>query len=116
MSLARKLLASLLVCGLAAVTLAAATWSSFSATTANPSNSFSAGTVAISDNDVQPGSPRRERSGKFVASEIFDQNICREFAADRTHVANGHARRLGLQKSCGAFGFGGEFGGKGRDA
>lgn len=52
MSLARKLLASLLVCGLAAVTLAAATWSSFSATTANPSNSFSAGTVAISDNDA----------------------------------------------------------------
>jgi hypothetical protein len=52
MSLTRKLLASLLVCGLAAVAVAAATWSSFSATTANPSNSFSAGTVAISDNDA----------------------------------------------------------------
>jgi hypothetical protein len=52
MSVARKLLASLVVCGLAAVAVAAATWSSFSATTANPSNSFSAGTVAISDNDA----------------------------------------------------------------
>jgi hypothetical protein len=52
MSLARKLLASLLVCGLAAVAVAAATWSSFSSTTANPSNAFSAGTVAISDNDA----------------------------------------------------------------
>ncbi|HEX6459364.1 MAG TPA: hypothetical protein VF032_10655 [Thermoleophilaceae bacterium] len=52
MTVARKLLASLLVCGLAAVAVAAATWSSFSSTTANPSNSFSAGTVAISDNDA----------------------------------------------------------------
>jgi hypothetical protein len=52
MSVARKVLASLLVCGLAAVAVAAATWSSFSATTANPSNSFGAGTVAISDNDA----------------------------------------------------------------
>jgi hypothetical protein len=52
MSTGRKLLASLLVCGLAALAVAAATWSSFSATTANPSNSFSAGTVAISDNDA----------------------------------------------------------------
>jgi hypothetical protein len=52
MSLTRKLLATLLVCGLAAVSVAAATWSSFSTTTANPSNSFSAGTVNISDNDA----------------------------------------------------------------
>jgi hypothetical protein len=52
MTFTRKLLASLLVCGLAAVAVAAATWSSFSATTANPSNAFSAGTVAISDNDA----------------------------------------------------------------
>ena len=52
MTFTRKLLASLLVCGLAAVAVAAATWSSFSATTANPSNSLSAGTVAISDNDA----------------------------------------------------------------
>jgi hypothetical protein len=52
MTLTRKLLASLVVCGLAAVAVAAATWSSFSATTANPANSFSAGTVAISDNDA----------------------------------------------------------------
>lgn len=52
MTVARKLLASVVVCGLAAIAVAAATWSSFSATTANPSNSFSAGTVAISDNDA----------------------------------------------------------------
>jgi hypothetical protein len=52
MSLARKLVATLLVCGLAAGVTVAATWSSFSATTTNPSNSFSAGTVAISDNDA----------------------------------------------------------------
>ena len=52
MTLIRKLLTSLVVCGLAAVAVAAATWSSFSSTTANPSNSFSAGTVAISDNDA----------------------------------------------------------------
>jgi hypothetical protein len=52
MSLARKLLATLLVCGLGAGTAAVATWSSFSSTTSNPGNSFSAGTVAISDNDA----------------------------------------------------------------
>jgi hypothetical protein len=52
MTLARRLLATLVVCGLAAVAVAAATWSSFSATTANPSNAFTAGTVAISDNDA----------------------------------------------------------------
>jgi hypothetical protein len=52
MSLVRKLLASLVVCGLTAVAVAAATWSSFSSTTANPSNAFRAGTVAISDNDA----------------------------------------------------------------
>ena len=51
MNLSRKLLASALVCGLAVLIAGAATWSSFAATTANPSNSFSAGTVAISDND-----------------------------------------------------------------
>ena len=52
MSLARKLLASAVACGLAVVVAGAATWSSFAQTTANPSNSFSAGTVAISDNDA----------------------------------------------------------------
>jgi hypothetical protein len=52
MSLARKLLASAVVFGLAVVVAGAATWSSFAQTTANPSNSFSAGTVAISDNDA----------------------------------------------------------------
>lgn len=52
MSLVRKLLLSALVVGLACTAMAAATWSSFSSTTANPSNSFSAGTVAIADNDA----------------------------------------------------------------
>jgi len=52
MSLARKLLASAVACGLAVVVAGAATWSSFAQTTANPSNSLSAGTVAISDNDA----------------------------------------------------------------
>jgi hypothetical protein len=52
MSLGRKLLASALVCGLAVLIAGAATWSSFASTTANPSNGFSAGTVAISDNDA----------------------------------------------------------------
>jgi hypothetical protein len=52
MSLGRKLLASVLVCGLAVGIAGAATWSSFASTTANPTNGFSAGTVAISDNDA----------------------------------------------------------------
>jgi hypothetical protein len=52
MTLARKLLAPLLACGLAAVAAAAATWSTFSSTTASPASSFSAGTVAIADNDA----------------------------------------------------------------
>jgi len=51
MSLGRKILASALVIGLAVLIAGAATWSSFASTTANPSNAFSAGTVAISDND-----------------------------------------------------------------
>jgi len=52
MSLIRKLLLSGLTLGLACIAVAAAAWSSFSSTTANPSNSFSAGTVAIADNDA----------------------------------------------------------------
>lgn len=52
MSLARKLLVSLAVVGMAATAIAAATWSSFSKTSANPSNSFSAGTVSLGDNDA----------------------------------------------------------------
>jgi hypothetical protein len=51
-SIARKLLVSLAVVGLAATAIAAATWSSFSKTSANPSNSFSAGTVSLGDNDA----------------------------------------------------------------
>lgn len=52
MTFARKLLVSLAVVGVAATAIAAATWSSFSKTSANPSNSFSAGTVAVGDNDA----------------------------------------------------------------
>lgn len=52
MSLLRKLLLSGLVLGLACVAVAGAAWSSFSSTTATPSNTFSAGTVAIADNDA----------------------------------------------------------------
>jgi hypothetical protein len=52
MNVARKLLVSLAVVGMAATAIAAATWSSFSSTSANPSNSFSAGTVSLGDNDA----------------------------------------------------------------
>jgi hypothetical protein len=52
MTRARKLLMSLIAVALTAMSIAAATWSSFSSTTANPSNGFSAGTVNISDNDA----------------------------------------------------------------
>ena len=55
MSLARRLLLSLVAVGLAAAAVTAATWSSFSRTSANPSNAFSAGTVDISDNDAGAG-------------------------------------------------------------
>jgi hypothetical protein len=51
MRLARRLLLSLVVIGVAAASVIA-TWSSFSQTTANPSNSFSAGTVNLSGNDA----------------------------------------------------------------
>ena len=77
MSVARKLLASLVVCGLAAVAVAAATWSSFSATTANPSNAFSAGTVAISDNDAGAG-----------AGVVYSGTLS-AFASTYTNYANG---------------------------
>jgi hypothetical protein len=52
MTLVRKLLLSGLTLGLACTAVAAAAWSSFASTTANPSNSFSAGTVAVADNDA----------------------------------------------------------------
>lgn len=52
MTRARKILMSLIAVALAAMSIAAATWSSFSRTTANPANGFSAGTVNISDNDA----------------------------------------------------------------
>jgi hypothetical protein len=51
MTLARRLLMTTIALAITAVAIAAATWSSFSATTANPSNMVSAGTVNIADND-----------------------------------------------------------------
>jgi hypothetical protein len=48
----RKLLLSLVVLGLLGSIAGWATFSAFSATTSNTGNSFSAGTVAISDNDA----------------------------------------------------------------
>lgn len=52
MSLVRRMLLSAMALGLACLAVAGAAWSSFSSTTANPSNSFSAGTVALADNDA----------------------------------------------------------------
>jgi hypothetical protein len=52
MSLGRKLLLSAVVLGLAGAFAGAAVWSAFSATSANPGNNFSAGTVSLSDNDA----------------------------------------------------------------
>lgn len=49
---ARKLFGTVLVAGLLASLAGFATWSAFSATSTNPTNSFAAGTVAISDNDA----------------------------------------------------------------
>jgi hypothetical protein len=47
----RKVLTSLLVVGITASVAAFGVFSAFSSTTSNPGNSFSAGTVNISDND-----------------------------------------------------------------
>lgn len=52
MKTSKKVLATLVVVGLAGSIIASAVFSAFSATTTNPGNSFSAGTVAISDNDA----------------------------------------------------------------
>lgn len=52
MNLARKLLLSLMLAAACCGSLTAATWSSFSQTTTNPGNGFSAGTVDLSDNDA----------------------------------------------------------------
>src|SRR3712207_5736447 len=49
---ARKVLGTVLVAGLLASLAGFATWSAFSATSTNPTNSFAAGTVAIGDNDA----------------------------------------------------------------
>ena len=51
-SLVRKVLGTVLVTGLLASLAGFATWSAFSATSTNPTNQFAAGTVAISDNDL----------------------------------------------------------------
>ena len=47
----RKLLGSMIVLGLVGVVAGVGTWSAFTATTSNPNNQFTAGTVAIGDND-----------------------------------------------------------------
>lgn len=51
MSRARKLLASALVLGIAGAVVGAGTFSVFSSTTSNASNTFTAGTVSLGDND-----------------------------------------------------------------
>lgn len=48
----RKLLGTLAVIGLAASLIAVGAFSAFSATTTNPNNTFSAGSVTIEDNDA----------------------------------------------------------------
>jgi Camelysin metallo-endopeptidase len=48
----RKILASLVVVGIAASVAAFGVFSAFSSSTSNPGNSFTAGTVNISDNDA----------------------------------------------------------------
>lgn len=52
MSLARKLILTLLVVGAVGLVAGLGTFSAFSSQTASPGNSFAAGTVAISDNDA----------------------------------------------------------------
>ena len=48
----RRVLLSLLVVGVAGAVAVVGTWSAFSATTGNAGNSFSAGTVHLTDNDA----------------------------------------------------------------
>ena len=52
MSRGRKTLLSLLLVGVVGTVASIGTYSAFSATTVNPGDSFAAGTVVISDNDV----------------------------------------------------------------
>jgi hypothetical protein len=52
MSRSRRLVLSALVLGAGGITAGAATFSAFSATTANPDNEFSAGTVVLADDDA----------------------------------------------------------------
>lgn len=52
MTRARKILMTLIAVSLAAMSIAAATWSSFSSAAANPANTVTAGTVNITDNDA----------------------------------------------------------------
>ena len=47
----RKLLLSALIVGVTGLIAGAASWSAFSSTTSNPSNTFQAGSVSLSDND-----------------------------------------------------------------
>jgi hypothetical protein len=52
MSRARRIILSALVLGAGGLTAGAATFSAFSATTGNPGNQFSAGTVTLADDDA----------------------------------------------------------------
>jgi hypothetical protein len=52
MSRARRIILSALVLGVGGLAAGAGTFSAFSATTGNPGNQFSAGTVALADNDA----------------------------------------------------------------
>ena len=52
MKTSKKVLATLVVVGVAGSIIASAVFSAFSATTSNPGNQFQAGTVSISDNDA----------------------------------------------------------------
>jgi hypothetical protein len=52
MSRTRRIILSAMVLGAGGLTAGAATFSAFSATTGNPGNQFSAGTVALADNDA----------------------------------------------------------------
>ena len=59
----RKTLLSLLLVGVVGTVASIGTYSAFSATTANPGDSFAAGTVVIADNDANaPCTRSRARS------------------------------------------------------
>lgn len=64
--------------------------------------------AAISNSEMQPGAPRRERCGQLVTGQVFDEGVSLESAAAHVDIANTHARSLSLQEIFGAFGLGGQ--------